>query len=93
MPDRLTGRVHNVRETHMHTGSKTQMQIKQHVTIPYSKKSSHTNTHTQYLRELTTSTPWGASEGHQLMLTEWGGGVEGLIRGRIKMEIKKTDGK
>lgn len=60
-------------------------------------KSLHTHKHTQtdtlYLRELTTSTPWlwGASEGHQLMLTEWK--VEGLVRRTMKMEIKKTDGK
>lgn len=56
-------------------------------------KSSHTHTDTLYLRELTISTPWlwGALEGHQLMLTEWE--VEGLVRRRMKMEIKKTDGK
>lgn len=53
---------------------------------------SHSHTHTQYLRELTTSTPWlwGALEGHQLMLTECE--VEGLVRGRME-EIKKCNGK
>ena len=49
--------------------------------------------HTNYLRKLTTSTPWmwGALEGHQLLLTECE--VEGLVSRRMEVKIKRSEGK